>query len=104
MHGHEHILSADADGTGVQPHAGTTADRFTGAKVELTVATRTFDDVIHDQSVREVNLFMGAMRVSAEERALRASVDGRCLIFMVEADQVLGLDMIPCPTTHSLGH
>ena len=104
VHGYEHILAVDPNGIGVQPYAGWAADRFTCAVIELTIVSRTLDDVIHDQTVREVNLFMGAIPVSAEERAFRASVNCKCSIFMIEADQVLRLDIIPCASAYPLGH
>ena len=68
--------------------------RFSGAIIELAVVHRAFDDVVHHQAVGQMPLFMGAISISAEIFIVRTAIDSKAPIAMIEADQILLVDVL----------
>ena len=62
------------------------------------------DLVIHHQPVGKVHLFVGAKPIGAIDPALEVAVDGEGAPVMVEADDILFLDVVERADRRPVGH
>lgn len=54
----------------------------------------TFDDLIHDKPVGEMDMFMCAEPVGREEFVVRAAIDREGAPVVIEADDILFVDLV----------
>ena len=70
------------------------AHRLAGTIVEGCVVLGPFDLMTHHKTVAEMDLLVGAQPVGAEEIPLGAAMDRTVPAAVVEADQILGVDVV----------
>jgi hypothetical protein len=88
------VTAVDPDRISAQVHADGGAFRLTRAIIELAVMFGAFDQVAHHQPVAEMHLFMGAFASRGEEIAFGRVIDGIGGTGVIEADQILFVDII----------
>ena len=89
----ENLACFHLHGMGFQVNAGGRTLGLAGGEVKPSVVLRTFDDVVHNEAAREMDVGVGTETIRGVLSVLRSPVNGEGAAVVVEADYVFLFDL-----------